>query len=70
MFLGISYYRIPAAYGVMRYILEQRGTRIDGSRAGPGAPRIFLNSDPKTVEAIRLQAEVADATAFGWVISL
>jgi beta-carotene hydroxylase len=60
----IPHYRIPEVFEKLRPILEERGTRIEGPGAGPGAPNIVLGWDDEQVAALAREAALADAQPF------
>ncbi len=60
----VPHRRIPAVFEKLRPILEARGTRIEGSRAGPNGPKVFLGFDPERVAAIERDAALSDAQPF------
>ncbi len=66
MLPGIPHYRIPEVFEKLRPILEARGTRIEGSRAAPGAAKVFLGSDSEEVAAIERDAALADARPYSY----
>jgi beta-carotene hydroxylase len=53
----VPHYRIPPLFAALRPMLEERGVRIEGRLAGPGAPPVLLRPDPR-IDQIRSQAEV------------
>jgi hypothetical protein len=60
----VPHHRIPAVFEKLRPILEARGTRIEGSGAGPNGPKVFLGFDPERVAAIERDAALSDAQPF------
>lgn len=40
----VPHYRIPAVWGELRESLEERGVRVEGSGAGPGAPPVLMRA--------------------------
>lgn len=60
----VPHYRIGEVFDRLRPVLEERGTRIEGPGAGPGASPIYLGSDEAAIAEIARQAESSDSQPF------
>jgi len=60
----IPHHRLGSVFDELRPFLEERGTRIEGSRAGSGAPAIFLSTNAEDVSAIERESRRLDALPF------